>query len=58
MPLVPQIDRLELPMERCQLGNNKDNYKLENKSIGDDFMDNTIPWGVQCLSGLKRLLMI
>jgi len=30
-------------MEQCQLGNNKDNYNLKNKSIGDNFMDSTLP---------------
>ena len=48
MLLVPQADRLELPMEQCQLWNNKDNYNLKyiyDKSIGDNFMDSTLPWG-------------
>jgi len=44
MSLVPQVDRLELPMEQCQLRNNKENYNLkQNKSIGDNFVGSILP---------------
>jgi hypothetical protein len=46
MPLVLQVDRLELPMGQYRLRNNKDDYKLKKNiyiSIGDDFMDVTLP---------------
>jgi len=43
MPLVLQVDRLELLMEQYQLRNNKSNYNLKNKSIGDNFVVSTLP---------------
>jgi len=59
--MVPQVDRLELPMEQYQLKkyNNNDHYKLKHRSIGNNFMVTVLYLErVQCLSELRRPPMI
>ena len=43
MPMVLQVDRLELPMGLCQLRNYKNDYNLKNKSIDDNFVVSPLP---------------
>ena len=45
MPLVLQVDRLDVPMGQYQLKYNKSKYNLKNKSICDNFMVSILPWG-------------